>query len=92
MKKAFVLTGYKKSRIETRVYKRTPKHCPKFDIIRLIFIHQDGHKITDICVYPEEAMLLASALMRAWTVAYGEGMEGINPDNYKNYKPGKSES
>ncbi len=87
MKKAFTLYGYGKSKVQSKVYKKTPKGCPKFDIIRLTCTHQDGHKFADFFVYPEEAMIIATALMRAWSLSFGEGMEKINPDNFKFYKP-----
>ena len=87
MKKAFTLSGYGKGKIESKVYKRPPKEFPKFDIIRLTCTNSEGCNFADFFVYPEEAMLLATALMRAWTDSYCDGMEGINPDNYKNYKP-----
>ncbi len=87
MKKAFTLYGYGKSKVESKVYKRPPKGCPKFDIIRLTCTHEEGNKFADFFVYPEEAMMLATALMRAWSMSYSQGMEKINPENYKDYKP-----
>ncbi len=92
MKKAFTLYGYGKSKVESKVYKRPPKGCPKFDIIRLTCTREDGHKFADFFVYPEEAMMLATALMRAWAMSYSQGMEKINPENYKNYKPFSEQS
>ncbi len=87
MKKAFTLYGYGKSKVESKVYKRPPKGCPKFDIIRLTCTHENGHNFADFFVYPDEAMMLATALMRAWAMSYSQGMEKINPENYKDYKP-----
>ena len=87
MKKAFTLHGYGKGKIESKVYKRPPKGCPKCDIIRLTCTHQDGHNFADFFVYPEEAMMIASVLMRAWSMSYQYGVERINPDNCKDYKP-----
>jgi len=87
MKKAFTLYGLGKSKIESKIYQRPPKGCPKFDIIRLTCRHEDGHDFADFFVYPEEAMMIASALMRAWSMSYQYGMEGINPNNFKDYKP-----
>jgi len=87
MDKAFTLYGYGKGKIHSRVYKKTPKGCPDYDIIRLICTHENGDKFADFFVYPEEAMMIATALMRAWSNAYCRGMDKINPDNYKFYKP-----
>jgi len=87
MDKAFTMYGYKKSKIHSRVYKRTPKGCPSFDIIRLICTHENGENFADFFVYPDEAMMIATALMRAWSNTYCRGMEKINPENYKYHKP-----
>ncbi len=87
MDKAFTMYGYGKGRIHSRVYKRTPKNCPSYDIIRLICTHSDGHNFADFFVYPDEALMIATALMRAWSNAYCRGMEKINPDNFKFHKP-----
>ena len=87
MRKALTLYGYGKSKISSKVYKRTPKGCPPFDIIRLTCIHEEGDKIEDLFVYPQEAMMIATALMKAWMVTFEQGMQNINPNNYKFYKP-----
>jgi len=87
MKKVLTIYGYGKSKVESKVYSRTPKGCHKFDIIRLIVTHEDGHKFADFFVYPEEAMMISTALMRAWLVTFQQGMQNINPNNFKYYKP-----
>lgn len=87
MGQALTILGYEKSKVESKVYKRTPKGCPPFDIIRLKCTHEDGHDFADFFVYPEEAMMIATALMRAWMVTFEQGMQNINPNNYKFYKP-----
>lgn len=87
MEKALTLYGYEKGKISSKVYQRTPKGCPSFDIIRLTCTHQDGNNFADFFIYPEEAMMIATALMRAWMVTFQQGMQNINPDNYKFYKP-----
>lgn len=81
MKKAFILTGIGKSLIETKVYNksRLPKNVPKYDIIRLTTFNCQGEKFIDCFIYPEEAILIASALTRAYTVAYLLNKHKVKP-------------
>jgi len=51
--------------IKTSVYKKVPKGIKKFDIIRLEF-KQDKIKEIDCFFTPDEALCMATALMRGW--------------------------
>jgi hypothetical protein len=51
--------------IQTTFYKKVPKGVRVYDNIRLEFV-QDGEHIIDVFMYPDEALLVATAIMDGW--------------------------
>jgi hypothetical protein len=56
-----LLNGY----IKTTFYEKVPEGIMEYDKIRLEFV-QDGEHIIDIFMYPDEALLVATAIMDGW--------------------------
>ena len=67
-------------KIMSKVYSksRLPKHVPKYDIINLSIRNNKGN-IVNLFVYPQEAVLIADALLAAYTHCVHLGKENVGP-------------
>ena len=71
----------KKGFIETKVYTKSklPKGIKNYDIVRLTCVNSKNKTFIDCFITPEEASLIASALMRAWVVCVYKGQQNLRP-------------
>ena len=67
--------------IISKVYpqSRLPKSVPKYDVIRLTARNGKGEFI-DCFVYPQEAVLIAAALLRAYVYCVHTDKDGFKPN------------
>ena len=67
--------------IISKVYSKLelPKNVPKYDVIRLIARNSKGEFI-DCFVYPQEAVLIATALLRAYAYCVHTDKDNLKPN------------
>ena len=67
--------------VTSKVYptERLPTGVPNYDIIRLTAINSKGNNFIDTYVYPKEAVLIAEALLRAYTYCVSIKKDNLKP-------------